>query len=120
MSNFAWLMPNTLTATGYVGPTSAVSIVTNSLFQYNDGSQYSNSPLMPQSVVLPWYANVYGITNAGRYTIASPNYWLVSAWTFVNNLYVTYLGGGALTMAAADDYELVYLVGPPAINTTSS
>jgi hypothetical protein len=120
MSNFAWLMPNTLTATGYVGPTTAASIIANSLFQYNDGCQYSNSPLMPQSVVLPWYANVYGITNAGRYTIASPNYWLVSAWTFINNLYVTYLGGGAITMAAADDYELVYLVGPPAINNNNS
>lgn len=120
MSNFAWLMPNTLTLTGYLSATSAASIITNSLFQYNDGCQYSNSPLMPQSVVMPWYANVYGITNAGRYAATSANYWLVSAWTFVNNLYVTYLGGGAVTMAAADDYELVYLVGPPAINATNT
>lgn len=73
---------------------------------------YSN---MPTTAVIPYYSSLYGIPNAGwtgGTTLGSfQMYGIRPTCRFA---YTS--GKPEILLAAADDYELIFLVGPPALN----
>lgn len=90
----------------------------NIMQQFPPGGSAFFTNGMPSTAVMPFYCQNYGITNAGW--LGAPT---VNTWNTYGNtpaLNISFTGSAHLLAAAADDYELIFLVGPPALTSDGS
>lgn len=79
-----------------------------------NGLMFATSDLQ-STATIPYYATQYAIPNAGWNggVVPSTARWNIYGYTPTAN--VTYQGKPEVCLAAGDDYELMFLVGPPAL-----
>lgn len=103
----------------YVGTGSTIGPANILRVHATAGITHSPDYTYPQTAVTPYYSTLYGFPNAARRATGTP------AGSFNNygtrpDTRLMYVGGGPISIAAADDMELIFLVGPPALYSDGS
>jgi hypothetical protein len=78
--------------------------------------QVYGTDFMPMTATIPYYSTLYGVTNAATVATGTPTTTAIfSQYGWTPGATVATNGGDQILLAAADDYELMFLVGPPCL-----